>query len=134
MLAKLIRRFLSLLFKFKVYSKHYKIVYGGEITSANKIWSAQHWSVRSGIKSKYREIFTVLLLEAKVKKLSEFTIVVFYNTKHDVDNLFAVSKILADTMKEQYIDDDDTRYYKSYHSINDKNLPKGTVEFHIYGN
>ncbi len=38
-----------------------------------------------------------------------------------------------DTVKGKYLPEDDTRYYKSTHTIFDSTLPKGTVEFHLVG-
>lgn len=132
-MAKLIRRLLSLLFTLGIYDKHFKIVYDGDVTSSNKIWESKHWSVRSGIKTKYAKIFNILLLEAKVKSLKEMSLVTFFCTRHDVDNLQAIQKILVDTMKGKYIIDDNTKCFKSTHTIFDDSLPKGTVEFHILG-
>ena len=133
-MSKLARRFLNLLFAFGVYKRHYKSVYNGDITSANKIWESKHWAIRSSTKNKFTKIFQVLLLEAKVKPLQEMSMFVFFNTRHDVDNLSAIQKIMADTLKGHYIPDDNTKHYKSTHTIFDSTLPKGTVEFHIIGN
>jgi len=132
-MSQLIRRLLSLLFTMGFYDKHYKIVYDGDITSSNAIWSGGHWKKRSDTKIKYSKIFTILLLEAKVKRLSELSLVTFFNTRHDVDNLQAIQKICMDTMKGTYIPDDNTKHYKSTHTIFDSSLPKGTVEIHIIG-
>jgi hypothetical protein len=127
------RRLLSLLFTLGFYKKHYKFFYDGEITSANKIWQSPHWAVRSGIKNKYAKIFTILMLEAKFKKVEEMNLVIFYKSRHDVDNLFALMKIWADSIKGTYIPDDSNKYYKSTHIIYDNSLEKGNVEFHLIG-
>lgn len=132
-MSVLIRRLLHLLLKLKFYNKHYKFIYNGEITSANKIWESKHWTTRSGIKNKYSKIFTVLMLEAKFKKINEMSLVIFFKSRHDVDNLFALMKIWADTIKGTYISDDSTKFYKSTHIIYDDSLPKNTVEFHLIG-
>lgn len=128
------RRFLNLLLTFRIYTRHYKITYDGDVTSANKIWESSHWTTRSAIKQKYHKIFEVLLLKHKVKPLTEVSLFTFYNTKHDVDNIFCLNKILMDTVKGKYLPDDNTKYYKSTHTIFDSNLSKGTVEFHLVGN
>jgi len=127
------RRLLNLLIKLGIYQKHYKITYTGDITSANVVWESRHWSIRSAVKLKFSKIFKVLLLEAKVKKLEEFSLFILYSSKHDCDNLSCLGKIFVDTMKEVYIPNDDTRFYKSYHCIYDKSLPKNTVEFNVVG-
>lgn len=128
------RRFLKLLLTLRIYTKHFKIIYDGDVTSANKIWASQHWSIRSTIKQKYHKIFEILLLNEKVKKMNEVSLFTFYNTKHDVDNIFCLNKILMDTVKGKYLPDDNTKHYKSTHTIFDSTLPKGTVEFHLVGN
>lgn len=134
-MTKLVRRLLGLLFTLGIYTKHYKIVYDGEITSANVVWSGGHWKKRSDVKQKFEKIFTILLLQAKIKPpLVEFSLVVFYNTKHDCDNLSTIQKIFVDAMKGTYVADDTSKFYKGTHTIFDSNIPKGTVEFHIIGN
>ena len=132
-MSKLIRRLLSLLFTLGFYDKHYKIVYDGDVASSNKIWESKHWTTRSAIKTKYAKIFTILLLQTKIKPLSEMSLVTFFNTRHDVDNLQAIQKICVDTMKGTYIPDDNTKHFKSTHTIFDNSLPKGVVEMHIIG-
>lgn len=133
-MTKLIRRLLGLLFTLGIYTKHYKVVYDGDITSANVVWSGGHWSQRSATKQKFEKIFTILLLEARITKpLTEFSLVVFYNTKHDCDNLSTIQKIFVDAMKGTYVADDTSKFYKSTHTIFDSVLPKGTVEIHIIG-
>lgn len=127
------RRFLNLLLKLGIYNKQCKLTYTGDITSANKIWESAHWSIRSAVKMKYSKIFTVLLLKEKPKKMSEASLFTFYNSRHDVDNIFCLNKILMDTVKQKYLPDDSTKHYKSTHTIYDSTLPKGTVEFYIVG-
>lgn len=133
MIAKLIRRLLGLLFTLGVYNKHYKFIYDGDITSANSVWSSSHWSKRSATKQKFEKIFTALLLQAKVKTMVEFSVVTFYNTRHDLDNLSTIEKIMCDCLKGTYVQDDSSKFYKSKHTIFDSTLPKGTVEFHLIG-
>ena len=128
------RRFLKLLLTLRIYTKHFKITYDGDVTSANKLWASPHWSVRWKIEQSYNKIFKILLLKEKVKKMTEVSLFTFYNTKHDVDNIFCLNKIFMDTVKGKYLPEDDTRYYKSTHTIFDSNLPKGTIEFHLVGN
>jgi hypothetical protein len=127
------RRLLNLLIKLGIYQKHYKITYTGDITSANKIYSSQHWSIRSALKNKYSKSFKILLLEARVKKMSELSLFTFYNSRHDVDNLFMLNKVMMDTIKGDYLPEDSSKYYKSTHTIFDSDLPKGTVEFNLVG-
>jgi hypothetical protein len=131
--VKFIRRLLGLLFKFGFYTKHYKLVYSGEVISWNKLYSQSHWSYRSGLKNKYQKIFATLLLEAKVQVMQEMAIVVFYNNRMDVDNISLTSKWLADTIKDKYLQDDSNKYYKGLMIFHDPDLPKGLLELHITG-
>jgi hypothetical protein len=129
----MIRRLLKLLFVFGVYSRHYVLKYDGEIVSWNKIYSGGHWGKRQGYKTKYQKIFTILCLEAQVKPMSEMFLVVFYNSKHDCDNVVLSAKFLLDAMKGTYIQDDSAKYYKGIQVNYDATLPKGSFEFHILG-
>jgi hypothetical protein len=132
-MSLILRRLLKLLFILGIYDKHYVLTYDGEISSANKIWSGGHWSQRSAMKTKYHKIFEILLLQAKVKPLKEMSIVTLFNSRHDVDNLFSLSKCLADTIKGKYILEDNNKLYKMTLTAHDDKLPKGVVEFHIIG-
>lgn len=127
------RRFLNLLLTFEVYNKHFKIVYDGDITSANKIWAGGHWGARSAMKNKYQKIFSYLLTSAKVSPMNDVALIVFFNTRHDVCNLSSITKVLMDTVKGQYIPDDNTKHFKASLVAHDPNLPKGIVEFHLIG-
>jgi hypothetical protein len=133
MISAFIRRFLNLLFTVGIYKDHYKISYDGEIASFNQVYSGSHWGKRAAVKNSYSRIFSTLLLEAKVKPMTAISLIVFYNTKHDVDNLSYVMKMLVDTMKGTYIQNDGNKIYQSTHTIHDPSLPKGLVQFHIIG-
>lgn len=132
-MSQLIRRLLSLLFKLGFYNKHYKLVWDGEIVSFNQLYSGGHWSKRSGIKNKFHKIFGGLLLEAKVKPMTEVFLTIFFNTRHDCDNIVLTGKFLLDTMKGTYIPDDTSKYYKGIQIIHDSSLPKGRLELHLIG-
>lgn len=129
----IVRRLLSLLFKLKIYSKHFVLKYDGEVVSFNQIYSGGHWSKRSAIKTRFHKIFSVLLLEAKVKPMEEMSMVIFYNTRHDCDNIVLTAKFCLDAMKGVYIKDDNSKYYKGVMIFNDSTLPKGMLELHILG-
>jgi hypothetical protein len=129
----MIRRLLKLLFVFNVYNKHYVLRYDGEVISFNKLYSGGHWSKRSGYKNRFSKIFTLLCLEANVQPMKEMFLVVFYNTRHDADNIVLSAKFLMDAMKGTYIVDDSSKYYKGIQVTHDPDLPKGMLEFHICG-
>src|SRR5688500_14087172 len=108
-MASLVRRLLSLLFHLGIYNRHYIIKYDGDISSANKIWAGSgHWGARSAMKNKYQKIFSILLLEAKVQVMKEASLIVLFNTRHDVCNLSSVTKVFMDTVKGKYLIDDNT--------------------------
>lgn len=129
----MIRRLLKLLYVLGIYDKHYIIKYDGEIISFNKLYAGSHWGKRSGYKNEFSKIFRILCLEAKVKPMNEVFLVVFYNTRHDCDNIVLSAKFLMDSMKGTYIVDDTSKYYKGIQISHDSSLPKGTLEFHICG-
>jgi len=132
--SSIVRRILSLLFKLGFFKKHFKLVYDGEVISFNKLYSGGHWSKRSGLKTRFHRIFNVLLLEAKVEPMKEMFLVIFYNTRHDCDNIVLTGKFLLDAMKGKYLVDDTSKYYKGIQIVHDSNLPKGTLELHLIGN
>jgi hypothetical protein len=109
----------------------YELTYRGKIFSLNDLYRQGHWSVRSNLKSKYRSEFLALLQENKVKFCKEFFIIIFYNTRHDVDNIVGVAKVMVDSMKGEYISDDNKRFYKGMSIFADGSLEKNTVEFLI---
>ncbi len=115
------------------FKHHYKLQYTGEIVSDNVFYEARHWTVRNGLKNKYKKIYTILLLEAKVQQMSEIALVIRYNTNHDVDNTSIMGKMLVDTMKGQQIENDGKKFYKTRVTQYWKDLPKGTIEFNILG-
>lgn len=116
------------------YKIHYKLTFTGEIVSDNIFYESRHWTVRNGIKNKYKKIYTILLLEAKVKAMSEISLVVRYNTNHDVDNTSIMGKMLVDTMKGVYIENDGKKFYTTRVTQYWPSLPKGTIEFNVLGN
>lgn len=132
-MSQLVRRLLGLLFTLGFYDKHYKLVWDGEMPSLNMLYSQKHWSARSAMKNKYIEIFSTLLLQAKVKPMKEMSIVLFFASRLDVDNAVCGCKFLSDAIKGKYLQDDSTKYYKALFMIHDSNLPKGTYEYHIIG-
>lgn len=133
MIAQVIKRLLRLLFKLGIYKHHSIITYSGEITSANAIWAGKHWSMRSKLKNDFEKKFTTLLLLAKVKKMQEVSLLVFYNSRHDVDNISSLNKMFMDCVKGKYVEDDNSKHYKMTLTVIDDTLPKNTVEFHLVG-
>jgi len=124
----------------KRFSFIYDIEKHGEVLSSNKFYAGFRGTqqvnpdaIRSALKNKYAKKFRILLTECKAIWLDEFSLVVYYNTLHDCDNIQLMSKICVDTMKKVYIKNDGFNIYKSFHVIKDKSLPKGTIEFNFVG-
>lgn len=117
-----IRRFLR-------FFDSYTIRYEGAGISNNEFYAGKHWTVRAGIKKKYAKIFG-WLIKGKAKKYDTIGIVLFYNSKHDADNVTGgMIKVFLDTIKGKYIKDDAPQYCKMVASIFDPDLPKNTFEF-----
>lgn len=112
----------------------YKITYTGKITSTNKTYGANTWKVRSSAKNKFSKIFSILLLEARIKPFNEFKVSIKYRSRHDVDNLSLFMKIFVDTLKGKYVPDDSSKHFTGMSIDFDKNLPQNTVEFYIDAN
>jgi len=125
----IIRRLLKLF-------KTYKVVYTGQGVSNNQFYSGASgrnaWRVRAGIKDKYSKIFLILLLAAKIPKIAEYGLIVFYNSKMDTDNVLGGTvKLFADALKTKWVIDDSPKYCKFVVGAFDPTLPKNTTEFNI---
>lgn len=118
-----IRRFLR-------FFDSYTIRYEGQGVSNNEFYAGKHWTVRAGIKNKYAKIFG-WLAKSKAKKFDEIGCVLFFNSRHDTDNVTALQKLAIDTLKGKYIVDDSTKYLKFTAQVFDPTLPKNTFEFII---
>lgn len=111
--------------------KQYTIKFDGKIPSLNDIYSGKHWTYRSSMKNKYRDLFSILLLEKGVKWMNEYRVDMTYNSRLDSDNAIMGIKFLNDSLKKKYTKDDDPRYFKGF-SINvDKKLKPNTYIFKI---
>lgn len=119
-----IRRFLR-------FFDSYTIRYEGEGISNNQFYAGKHWTVRAGIKKKYEKIFLWLIKSSKPKKYDSIGCVVFFNSRHDCDNVTALMKLVIDTLKGKYIKDDSTKYLKFTAQVHDPTLPHNTFEFVI---
>lgn len=111
--------------------KKYVIRYDGKLPSLNDIYSGKHWSYRSSKKTKFRDTFSILLLEASVKWMDEFRIDLEYNSRLDADNAIMAIKFMCDSLKGKYVKEDDPRFFKGF-SINiNKKLKFNTYKFTI---
>jgi len=112
----------------------YSILYKGPLLSSNKFYAGIHWRQRTKLKEDYALIFNSLLVKAKVKKFEEFSLIMKFNSRHDVDNVTATAKIFIDTLKGKYVDDDTKEYFKSLSIIYDPTLEKNSALFEINTN
>lgn len=128
---KFIYRILALLKRLNVLKNIYEISYNGKIFSLNDLYRQGHWSIRSNLKKKYSELFLAEIVKTDLKFINQFYLIVFYNTRHDPDNIVGVVKVMVDTLKGTYIVDDNKKYFRGVSIFPDEDLPPGTVEFLI---
>jgi hypothetical protein len=128
---KIIMRFVDVLRRIGVLKNVYTISYHGQGVSLNQFYSGGHWSIRNKLKSKYHEIFAKLLDTSKVKKVNQCSLLMFFNSRHDVDNVVGLEKLFMDTIKGGYLKEDDKRFYKGLMIFHDDQLPLNTFEFII---
>ena len=132
MIPKTIRRFISLLKRLSQISDYNVITYSGKLFSLNDLYSSGHWRTRQNIKNKYKEIFMKVLDDHNVKPVENFSILIFYNSRHDPDNITGMEKILVDTMRSTGIIIDDTKkYYKFFGIVPDLQLKKNSLEIYL---
>lgn len=121
-----------------------KITYTGKGVSLNKFYKQGHWKTRSDMKNKYTAIFDELFKESKdLSWMNSFYLLIFYNSRHDTDNVVGMSKVFVDSLKKEvnpktgeviragYIQDDNKNFYKGLALFPDSTLPHNTFEFLI---
>ena len=117
----------------------FDVTYNGKAISLNDLYSQGHWSKRSSIKSKYRSIFDKIIAQQDLKWLNKFSLLLLYNSRHDVDNTVGMEKIFVDSLKreekngivfrEGFIKDDSRRYFKGLCIFPVNDLPMNTFKF-----
>jgi hypothetical protein len=121
-----------------------RISYQGKGVSLNKFYKQGHWTTRSTLKNQYFEIFDKLFVENKdLTWLNSFYLVIFYNSRHDVDNVTGMSKVFVDALKKGidrktgevvragYVEEDNKQYFKGLAIFPDPTLPYNTFDFVI---
>lgn len=116
--------------------KEWRIInYFGKIPSFNQMWAGMHWRARKKMADNYH-----LVLGSAIKNVlkkgnepaNSFSIYIFYNSRHDPDNIMAIEKLFVDTLvRNKYVAGDDKTHYKSLVICPDSTLPKNTVEFNF---
>jgi len=132
MIRKFIVRILKFLSRIKAIGKVISFTYKGEGLSLNKFYSQGHWRTRANAKTEYKLIFENIISKAKGKYFFDrFYMVIFYNSRHDVDNVIGMEKVFVDTMKGVMIKNDGKVNYKGIMIFYDDSLPNNTFEFVI---
>lgn len=110
-----------------------KIVYHGGIPSLNDLYGSKHWTSRHKDAVKYHEMFTWLLraeLGPPKKKASKFMVFIFFNSRHDTDNIVGIEKYFTDMLVNLgYVEGDNKKFFRALVILPDEKLKKNTVEF-----
>jgi hypothetical protein len=135
MIATAIRRLIKILKSLGVIDSYQELTYQGEVFSLNQLYASGHWRTRQNLKVRFHDIFGKFIEENDLKFVDEFSIVIFYNTAHDVDNVTGMGKMFVDSLQEKgIVTKDDKRYYKLYCVVVDKKLPKNTLNIYLIKN
>lgn len=127
----IILRFVKLFTKFNWIKDSYTLRYKGKGVSLNNFYSAGHWSKRHSLKKKFTPIFKDIFdKKLKGEFLNEFALVIFYNSRHDPDNVTGLEKLFMDSLRSfGYVTDDSKKYYKLFCVIPDESLETNEFNF-----
>lgn len=98
--------------------------------SINKIYSSPHWTVRSKLKKKWRDMFALMLKEYdKPDKVDNYRVRASFNNRLDLDNNVMMVKFFNDALKQEgWIADDNPNYFTTLKMSVDKRLKKNTAK------
>lgn len=134
-MAIVIKRLIKLFLRLGIIKSFVNLEYNGTLFSLNDLYSSGHWRTRANLKKKYREIFGELIRSYKLDSVDKFSLVIFYNSRHDADNITGMEKMFTDVLKaEGVITDDGKKYYKLYCVVPDDSLPMNTLNFYLINN
>lgn len=120
-----IRRFLR-------FFDSYTIRYEGQGVSLNTFYAGGNWRSRYATGQKYKKIFKILILKARLPKFDKYALIVFYSQRQDPDNVIGGSvKLFQDVLKEKNVIDDSYKYCKLVASVYDPTLGPKVTEFII---
>lgn len=129
-MRKFIIRLLRFFVRLNLIGRVISYTYQGEGLSLNKFYSQGHWRTRQNAKTEYREIFDKIIAASGKKFFFErFYMLIFYNSRHDVDNVIGMEKVFTDCLKGVIIKNDGKVNYKGLMIFYDESLPKNTFEF-----
>ena len=109
------------------------IIYNGRIPSHNDIYGTKNWRSRYSASQKYHQLFLTLFKQDKLPKYKhQFCIDIYFNSRHDVDNIVGIEKYFTDSLvRGGYVVGDDSKYFKKLTINYDGSLAKNTVKFVI---
>ena len=121
----------------------YLIKYIGKPFSLNDIYVSGNqkgafWK-RKNIKDKYSAIFRDLMEESEyLVPFNKFMLCIFYNSRHDVDNIVGMGKVFADTLRSDpkkgivgYVPNDNKKHYRLLTVVVDDSLELNEFDFMI---
>ena len=132
-MRRYIEDFIKVLIRKKVLKSIKKVVYKGHIPSLNDLYGSKHWTSRHKAAEAYHLAFKILLKQhigAPNKNDNKFSLFIFFNSRHDTDNIVGIEKYFTDMLvREGYVSTDNKSYFRSLLIAPDETLKKNTVEF-----
>ena len=109
------------------------ILHTGLIISLNE-YKSLSWLKLKKLVDVLKLQLQVLIQRAKLPKLKYIEIRIFFNSRHDIDNVVGTSKVFVDCLRAQRVVPDDTKGFFDYMSIAfDPKMKKKTILFKITG-
>ena len=103
----------------------------GTDISLNKFYSSPHWTLRNREKDFWKMFFAKMPIEDN-RKIDEFQITIYYNSRLDCDNVVLHAKFFCDYLRSvELIIDDSKKYYKGLHIIPDESLNKKHYKLYL---
>lgn len=142
MLKPYIVKGIKFLINLGLFKKVVEIEYKGQGVSLNKFYSQGHWSTRNNIKNKYKKIFRTLFLQSKdLQWMNRYSLIIFFNSRHDTDNVVGMCKVFMDSLKQEIVDDevvykgyvfdDNKKYFRGLFIVPDESLPNNTFQYYL---
>ena len=110
----------------------HKFKYSGAGVSNNQYYKSSHWTQRNKLVNEYHEIILDFIGDKlDGKDLDKFGLLLFYNSRHDTDNIVGFGKIFVDVLNKELnvIKEDNKHHYKVCMTAPDLDLPHNTFEF-----
>lgn len=111
---------------------HHKFTYSGKGVSTNDYYKSSHWTKRNKLVEEYHWVIkSIIGKKLQGKKFDRFSLIIFYNSRHDPDNVVGFGKIFVDVLNKELnlIEEDNKHIYKAIACIPDVKLKHNTFEF-----